>query len=182
MITILNAHSGKIATEFELNDLLDRIPSELHQRAFRYHRSQDAYNKPIIEGLFFSISHSGDHVLCAFSKEKELGIDIEKRKKVDLALFKEWFSDRNWQTVFASEDPLLPFFKLWAQKESVLKALGTGLSQLKKVEILNDQEAWDGKQTWFIQNLDITEGYTAALSCDIKIDPKSIKIVSWSFH
>lgn len=46
------------------------------------------YGKPSLSGHNFSIHHSNWYVVLAFSTEFSDGIDIEKKKSVDLKLFR----------------------------------------------------------------------------------------------
>lgn len=85
--------------------------------------------KPILTGelqyVSFSISHSGDYIVMAFSTRYKVGVDIEQIDKhiEPLQLGKLVFS--------ASENGLINqninyFFMLWSKKEALFKARGTG--------------------------------------------------------
>ncbi|MBQ1411098.1 MAG: 4'-phosphopantetheinyl transferase superfamily protein [Oscillospiraceae bacterium] len=92
---------------------------------------QDANGKPYLPGrddLFFNISHSGKHVLCAVS-DREIGCDVEKTGLARLALAKRCFCEAEYQALLrcpdaATRDRL--FFWYWTLKESFLKATGLG--------------------------------------------------------
>ena len=68
--------------------------------------------KPLTEGIFFSISHSGDMVLCAIS-ERPVGVDIERLRPVPARL-----ADR-----LGTRDPE-DFFHLWTRMEARMKCCG----------------------------------------------------------
>lgn len=87
--------------------------------------------KPFIKGcpIHFNISHAGDFVVCAFS-EQEVGIDIEKIKKIDLDIAKRFFCQSEYEDLLAQNPTkqLDYFYSLWTLKESYLKWLGSGMS------------------------------------------------------
>ncbi|WP_089342359.1 4'-phosphopantetheinyl transferase superfamily protein [Burkholderia singularis] len=81
--------------------------------------------------LDFNVSHSGEHALIGWSRTARVGVDIEaQREGID------WWSLS--RAVFAPADEAalaaLPeaereaaFYRVWAAKEALLKALGTGI-------------------------------------------------------
>ncbi|MBL4798413.1 MAG: 4'-phosphopantetheinyl transferase superfamily protein [Oleispira sp.] len=91
-----------------------------------------AYGKPYLvrpekSDLKFNLSHSGDWVALALAEEIEVGIDVESAKIL---------ADSDWQNLVLlirhKKDPVInnlqDFYRLWVMKESVVKALGLGLS------------------------------------------------------
>jgi len=87
--------------------------------------------KPYVKDspIHFNISHAGDFVVCAFS-EREIGIDIEQKKEVDLKIAQRFFCEQEYESLLAQKscDQLAYFYSLWTLKESYIKWLGTGLS------------------------------------------------------
>jgi 4'-phosphopantetheinyl transferase len=87
--------------------------------------------KPYIKGLpiHFNISHAGDFVVCAFSRQ-EVGVDIEQINEVDLEIAKRFFCQSEYKDLLAQKksDQLDYFYSLWTLKESYLKWLGSGMS------------------------------------------------------
>jgi len=87
--------------------------------------------KPYVKDFptHFNISHAGDFVICAFS-EKEVGIDVEQVKEVDLNIAKRYFHPFECEDLFAQDASrqLEYFFLLWTLKESYMKWLGDGMS------------------------------------------------------
>ncbi|MBN4061716.1 MAG: hypothetical protein COA57_11770 [Flavobacteriales bacterium] len=80
--------------------------------------------------LYFNTSHSGGRCAFAFSRDHEVGIDIEKlrpMKDVDELI------DRNFTPVEQAyinklqDDKLNRFFRYWTLKEAYLKAIGEGM-------------------------------------------------------
>lgn len=91
-------------------------------------------------GMHFNLSHSGAWVVLAWS-DREVGVDVEKhredtdiRKMADFCLAPE---ERAYVLAREEEEKGL-FFRLWTQKESYLKYLGTGISgALRRVNMLS---------------------------------------------
>ncbi len=128
--------------------------------------------------LRFSVSHSGDVALFAFTGWRRVGVDVERvRAMSDTERFAA-------QLFAASESALLSavgqeksrsaFFQLWTAKEAFLKAVGMGLTMpLDRVEVeLREDEslrlaALDGDvheaQRWQLGRIDSGPEYKAAL-------------------
>lgn len=80
----------------------------------------------------FNLSHSGDIILFAFTRECPIGVDIERiRPKLNyLDIAKRFFSKDEVValTNFSEHEQLAAFFHCWSRKEAIIKALGKGLS------------------------------------------------------
>lgn len=80
--------------------------------------------------LFFNISNSGRQVVLAFSRDSELGVDIEQIRQLpdlDEMILKN-FSSREMKFINAKPgERLSRFFRFWTVKESYLKAIGEGM-------------------------------------------------------
>ncbi|OCL27882.1 hypothetical protein U472_04335 [Orenia metallireducens] len=88
------------------------------------------YGKPFLKGydnLYFNISHSRRWVVCAIS-EREVGVDIEEVKAIDLNIAKRFFSKKEYEELMTKNNQLSYFYNLWTLKESYIKAVGMGLS------------------------------------------------------
>jgi len=94
-------------------------------------------NGLIIQGVYFSISHSGNYALCALS-DRLIGADIEKLKPVKKYVSEKFCTEKEAVYLDGAQNEAeytKRFFALWTLKESYLKALGTGFSGgLKSVE------------------------------------------------
>lgn len=107
---------------------------------------QTEYGKPYlansvnINNIKFNLSHSGDAVVYAFTRNIDIGIDIEFINK-DLII-----DDIIEQCCSVQEKMKLQelscnckydyFYKLWVMKESLVKAIGLGLSfDLREVSV-----------------------------------------------
>ena len=72
--------------------------------------------KPLTEGAFFSISHSGSLVACAVS-DYPVGLDIERIRPVPARLGRAL---QPWERT-------ADFWQLWTRREAALKCRGDGL-------------------------------------------------------
>ncbi|EIE5835687.1 4'-phosphopantetheinyl transferase superfamily protein [Listeria monocytogenes] len=77
--------------------------------------------------IYFSISHSGEYVICAISKSN-IGIDIEKSITDTSNLSDQIMSEKEIK-LYGYEINLTKF---WTMKESYLKFLGVGLNKEPK--------------------------------------------------
>ena len=156
-----------VASRIYLRNILSRYltlaPEEI---VFSYGES----GKPSIEsgsnGFHFNLAHSGRLGVLAVSKSAEVGVDIEK---IDhnlgyLSLSCRYFNDNEKKLLNTS--PIhrrrRVFYRLWTQKESWLKQLGTGFSEPNKGEL----------NSILTRNFPVAKNYLAALSCSEK--PNSI--------
>lgn len=112
---------------------LDKPPESLR---FLY----GAQGKPLLDGLHFNLSHSGDLMTAAFSVDGPLGIDIEEitpRLYIrDIA--SRYFSKRECGELETPDDTefLHRFYRLWTAKEAVMKATALGFAlELSKIEV-----------------------------------------------
>ncbi len=106
--------------------LLDKALREygLCEKDMQY--STNDYGKPYFanaEDLHFSISHSGEYAMVVLS-DKEIGCDIQQIKDINLSIADRFFTAEERKYVKCTED----FFRIWALKESFIKAVGKGLA------------------------------------------------------
>lgn len=105
--------------------------------------------QPYLTGcdLYVSISHSGEKVACALN-EAPIGIDIEHIRPVKLNLMRQVCVEEELAYVLAghklqeelpcrNEEILQRFFEIWTAKEAYFKKCGTGITDLRSVNILN---------------------------------------------
>ncbi len=81
-------------------------------------------------GLYFNMSNSGKKAVIAFSRDTELGIDIEQiRSLPDLdEMITRNFTSREIRFINGKpEERTTRFFRFWTIKESYLKAIGEGM-------------------------------------------------------
>ncbi|MDH3316089.1 MAG: 4'-phosphopantetheinyl transferase superfamily protein [Gammaproteobacteria bacterium] len=96
-----------------------------------------AHGKPCLVNshctdLRFNLSHSGDATLCALTRGREIGVDIEGAvpSKDLLNVATHFFAPDECAALAArnDDDRVALFFLLWTRKEAYLKACGKGLS------------------------------------------------------
>ncbi len=105
------------------------------------------------KNLDFNISHSQDIIVAAFSFESKVGIDIEKRRCLNLAGMIGRFSADEQRCIIHAEDSEKLFFEFWTQKEAVIKAAGIGIAlPLSAVNIYNN-ECILGNKKWFLHQI-----------------------------
>ena len=79
--------------------------------------------------IHFNLSHSGKMALAVFSSV-DVGGDIEKVQKADLALAEEFFTKGEYDYIIGQKTKNKrdeAFYRIWMLKESFVKAVGSGL-------------------------------------------------------
>ena len=93
------------------------------------------FGDPVLEGIFFSRSHSKSHEVLCFS-EGEIGVDcedtaarpgIDKRYK---SIAGRCFTNDEQEYVLSGDgDPVGRFFEIWTAKEAYMKYTGNGFTE-----------------------------------------------------
>ncbi|MEW5983038.1 MAG: 4'-phosphopantetheinyl transferase superfamily protein [Acidobacteriota bacterium] len=82
--------------------------------------------------LHFNLSHSDDFVLCACTRGRQVGVDVEGIRPVahlaGLALAAFSRAEHAAWSALEADSQLLGFFNCWTRKEAYVKARGDGLS------------------------------------------------------
>ena len=87
----------------------------------------------------FNVSHSGNYVMFVFSSV-ECGVDVEiiNPHFPSKTIMDFCYSPEELDFVQDSPDPNHSFYRIWTAKESLIKAVGTGLDDnLKEICCLN---------------------------------------------
>jgi 4'-phosphopantetheinyl transferase len=83
-------------------------------------------------GLSFNVSHTDGFAICAFARNRKIGIDVEHvRKNFDAEQIAERFfsvAERAALRNLPEERRHEAFFRCWTRKEAYIKAIGEGLS------------------------------------------------------
>lgn len=96
----------------------------------------DDFGRPLVrDAPSFSLSHAGRYVVLAIagigrsSPPLSVGVDIERvRDDIDpIALARQVLSPLESEILYAAQDRIATFFRLWTLKEALLKAAGRGL-------------------------------------------------------
>lgn len=95
--------------------------------------AEGSYGKPYLSNctdFFYSLSHSGDWVICAVD-DIETGADIQEVGAPKLAVAKRFYSDEEYRRLlqYASEmdRQTMDLYRIWAAKESCVKFTGRGI-------------------------------------------------------
>jgi len=126
----------------------------------------------------FNVTHSGGIALLAFTRRREIGVDVERiRHDFDpSAIARRYFSthEQNQLAGVPEEEKVDAFFRCWTRKEAYIKATGDGLSlPLRQFDVslaAGDRNALlatrpDGSEagSWLLQEVPAGPGYIAAL-------------------
>ena len=129
-------------------------------------------------GLRFNVSHSHDRALLAFTRGRDLGVDIEAQRP-DFAtreIAQRFFAPSETSRLLAlpEAEQTRAFFQCWTRKEGYIKARGDGLSRsLDSFEvafgpgvapaILSASDEPDAALRWTVFNLDPAPNFAGAL-------------------
>lgn len=117
----------------------------------------------------FSISHTGKIAVCAFSR-MEIGVDAEEIEHIEpfmLSFLRFHPEELAYLRAFPPERQAAAFCRLWARKESLLKARGGVLADLLEQEsVITPEGRWkDSLGGFFLRGLILPgSGCAAAVS------------------
>jgi 4'-phosphopantetheinyl transferase len=99
----------------------------------------DARGKPHLASpanaptVYFSLSHSSEFALCAVTKGRDVGVDVEQVRPISAwrEIVARYFSRQEREALHAvsPDQTLEAFFQGWTRKEAYSKALGQGVSR-----------------------------------------------------
>jgi len=139
----------------------------------------------------FNISHSGGVALLAFTRGREIGVDVEQlRSDFEVeAIARRFFSPSEQRQLAAlpAEKSVDAFFRCWTRKEAYIKAIGDGLSlPLDQFDVSLDAGETnallatrpDASETghWLLREVPAGPGYIAALC----VRGRDCKLNDWS--
>jgi 4'-phosphopantetheinyl transferase len=144
------------------------------------------------EHLRFNVSHSGDFALIGLALDREIGVDVERRRAMpDLgSLAQASFSPDEYARFCAlpPHDREIAFFLCWSRKEAFIKATGEGVSQLAEFDVslepgepaqlLRVAHEPPGAPRWSLRDLPAIPGYAAALV----VDGRDLCVACWQFR
>ena len=160
--------------------------------------SYGAYGKPALagefgsEGLRFNMSHSDGVALYAVSRDREVGIDIERIRLdfADIQIAEQFFSPREIAVLRALPAQMQKeaFFTCWTRKEAYIKATGNGLSLPldtfdvscapgEPAALLNTRGDPKEASRWALQGLSPGACYVAALA----VEGHSWRLTCWQW-
>jgi 4'-phosphopantetheinyl transferase len=156
----------------------------------------NSYGKPSLAGEFaagdlrFNVSHSHGLALFAFTRGRELGVDLEKIRPnfATTEIAGRFFSaaESGRLRSLAPEQRPRAFFECWTRKEAYIKARGDGLSRrLDTFEvafgpdltpaILAAADEPDAAVRWAVHDLHPPDGYCGALM----VEKPDLAVTCW---
>ncbi len=113
-----------------LSDYIDMPAADLRFAYGEYGKPRLA--EPRNTGLAFNLSHSGDCILLAVTRDRAVGVDVERRRRlVDWqAVSGRFFApqERDALSSLPVADQRQAFFRGWTRKEAFMKATGQGVA------------------------------------------------------
>lgn len=115
----------------------------------------------------FNVSHCDEVAVYAFSRSREVGIDVEAIRPLPAAdaIAAQFFSPRESAAYLAAapRDRPLAFFRCWTRKEALVKALGVGLTvRLHELDVSEGRVGENG--AWRLDSFSPLPGFIAALA------------------
>ena len=125
--------------------------------------------KPVVDGLFFNVSHAGDYVVGVLS-DCEVGCDIEKNANAPLEVAEHYFYHSELAYIKAAKNKDKAFFTLWTLKESYMKMTGRGMSlPLDSFEVVPTEEGFvlgkSSERPCFFETMEF-DGYIFSVSSE----------------
>lgn len=136
------------------------------------------YGKPCwpCSGLCFNLSHSGGYAACAVA-DYPVGLDIQVECVGQERLAKRFFSEDEYAAILTAEDRDAAFTRLWALKESYLKAVGCGLqTPLSSFSVISGRGCEGGASFWY-QRIEKLSVAVCALD-GARAEPESVKKIT----
>lgn len=164
-VNSLRSLTGDILARFMISQLTGE-----HSQSVKILREK--FGKPITEGCFFNISHSGTRVV-GVAGIGPLGIDVEQIRTANLRIAERFFS--NEEKIFLAQsqenERFQLFYRIFALKESFLKCFGVGLYRpLRSFSVIPNTsdiifKGYPG-ETAFFKSLDTCDGYNIAICAE----------------
>jgi 4'-phosphopantetheinyl transferase len=106
-----------------------------------------AHGKPSVPGteIQFNLSHSGDLAVCAVTRGRRIGVDVECIRSVAEidAIVGRFFAAGEAERIRAAAVRERAFFECWTRKEAYIKGVGGGLSiPLTSFDTSGPVEGW----------------------------------------
>jgi len=135
------------------------------------------------DSIYFNMSNSENTCICVFRQHGDIGVDIEKIQDLpDMDRIVERFFTSDEKEIFRSlpeQNRKQTFFKFWTRKESLLKAMGVGLSfPLDKVDVMTEQKETletfikitgpDTESEWTLCDINVFDNFASAIAIEGK--------------
>jgi len=151
-----------------IGDYLSADPCQLQ---FSY----SAYGKPTLgdSPLHFNLSHSNDVTLYAFTRNRDIGIDVEKiRTDLNTQEITERFftpKENGFINALPNDKRYEAFFSFWTRKEAYIKGKGQGMSiSLDSFDVsgISRNSSSETLNGWSLTELNPASGYIANLAVE----------------
>lgn len=154
----------------------------------------EVYGKPFLHidsDINFNVSHSYQEIVIAFTRQLNIGIDIEFiQEGFDVGYIINNLASKKERKMFCNineHKKIECFFKWWTCKEAYIKAIGKGFYEnLKNFDVTlypdEDPEIFNIKNNsnevdqWDVKNIPIFSGY----SCTLVAEKPMKKIVQYN--
>lgn len=108
--------------------------------------------------VHYSLSHSGDYILCVFA-DQEIGCDLQKIvQKNQLGIASRFFRESEYEELMncTGADRDTAFYRMWTAKEAYGKLTGEGVGNALKVRV-------DALEEVRCMQIPVPEGYLACV-------------------
>lgn len=173
-----------IAARSQLREILARyLEIKPNVITFNYNEhGKPRLSEHILSPIQFNLAHSDAWAACAVTKDFAIGIDIEKvQEKDNKPILDRYFTkqEANELMQLPEADQSTAFYRLWARKEAVIKAIGQGLAHYLSAFSVSSQDKFEliklQDQTWSLASLSLHEDFAAAVATNQPIK----KITIW---
>ncbi len=120
--------------------------------------SKNEHGKPMIDGIYFNLSHSDDYITAAVA-DCPVGIDVETKTDPELKITRRFYSPEEQDAVRRAADPQKEFRRIWTRKEAYVKCVGTGLAG----EICDIPSLPEMSGDYHLMTLRVEEGYALSI-------------------
>ena len=168
-----------ISTLLKKKAIIDTLG--LRENSFKIKTNE--MNRPYIETkekihIDFNISHSNQWIVCVISKSCKIGIDIEEMLPIDINIAKEFLAKDEWEYLHNYEGKKInAFYRFWTLKESLVKAIGTGINEsikeinFKKLDNENNILKKEvNNDMWHFYQCTFKDNYALSLASDKEIN------------
>ncbi|VGO19021.1 4'-phosphopantetheinyl transferase family protein [Pontiella sulfatireligans] len=171
---LLSGYTGVPSSELEFQYSENGKPSLVPQASRLLRAGQG--RRDACDTIAFNVSHSGDWVVLAFGRSRQVGVDVEMiKEEMDvMPIASRYFTPEEAALIENAEHSCAVFFQLWARKEAYVKACGSGLfRELSSFSVpiengrLPDRGEKDG---WIFQRLEAGSKYASAVVTDKALD------------
>jgi len=108
------------------------------------------FGKPFYGDLIYNVSHDSEMVILVYSESGSIGVDIMKRKHINIYNFYDCFSNRERYNLTQAN-----FLSYWCAKEAFMKANWTPI-EMKDIEFINGVIKY-GRCEYIVKFIDIQD-------------------------